>query len=372
MRAALLLASATLAPAAAQALEITQLPGLRIGRAVHAVTPLPDGRFLVTGGFTAQPNPVAEAEIYEPAARAFRTIGSLITPRYGHTSTPLADGTVMLAGGWDASGSVLASAELFDPATGTFRTLPAMREARAAHVAVALADGRVLLTGGMGSRAQFLASAEIFDPRTGRFTPAAPMGAPRENHAAVRLADGRVLVCGGHVGRRAGRLIHDSAELFDPASNRFVPTGSLGSRRHKHDAVLMPDGRVLVTGGASRGDDPGATTEFYDPATGTFSPGPRLQRDRFKHFGTSVALDDGTVLILGGATVPERYLSDSNRFETLPGLRLADAESYAVAARSPDGSILLAGGYGAGIRGSASAWLIVPARRNSPAALSTD
>ncbi len=210
-----------------------------------------------------------EAEIYDPDARAFRSAGSMIAPRFGHTSSLLPDGTVLIAGGWDANGSILASVEVFDPSTGVFRPLSPMREARAGHVMVVLADGRVLFLGGVGERAQFLASAETYDPRTGRFATVGPMAVARENHAAVRLADGRVLVCGGHVGRRASQRILDSAELFDPASDRFIPTGSLGSNRHKHDAVLMRDGRVLITGGASVADERNATSEFYDPTSGT-------------------------------------------------------------------------------------------------------
>lgn len=347
------------------AVEITLLPGLHIGRAAHTITPLRDGRFLVAGGFTTQPNPLPEAEVFQPATRTFLLAGRMIAPRYGHTASLLPDGTVLLAGGWDAAGARLASVELFDPATGDFRALATMSEARAGHIAVPLADGRVLFLGGVGERAQFLATAETYDPRTGRFARVGSMAVARENHAAVRLADGRVLVSGGHVGRRAGQRILDSAELFDPATDRFIPTGRLGFARHKHDAVLLRDGRVLITGGASREDDANGTTEFYDPATATFLPGPALTRERFKHFGTSVALGDGSALILGGAAGAERYRPEPDRFEPLPEIRLDDSESYAVAARSPAGAILLAGGYGTDIRGSRAAWLIIPSSPNT-------
>lgn len=352
--------------AGADAADIQRAADLRFGRAVHAVTALADGRFLVTGGFSTQPEPVPLAELFDPAAGVFRTIGPMVVPRFGHTASLLPDGTVLIAGGWDGFGAVLAAAELFDPATETFRPLPPLREARAGHAAVMLADGRALLIGGVGAGQSFLASAETFDPRTGRFTRAGRMGEARENLAAVRLADGRVLVCGGHHGRRAALRILASAELFDPGTNRFTSTGALRIPRHKHDAVLLPDGRVLITGGASRGDTPGDTTEFYDPVAGIFSSGPRLQRSRFKHFGTSVLLADGTVLVLGGASQPERFLPAANRFELLPSARFTGAESYAATARSVQGNILHTGGYGDGIRGAKTAWLMRPAPLPAP------
>lgn len=350
----------------ADAADLQRTADLRFGRAVHTVTALTDGRFLVTGGFSTQPEPVPLAEIFDPAAGVFRTISPMAVPRFGHTASLLPDGTVLIAGGWDGSGAVLAAAELFDPATETFRPLPPLHETRAGHAAVMLADGRALLIGGVGAGQGFLASAEAFDHRTGRFTRVGRMGEARENLAAVRLSDGRVLVCGGHHGRRAARRILASAELFDPGTNRFTFTGALRSPRHKHDAVLLPDGRVLITGGASRGDTPGDTTEFYDPAAGIFSSGPRLQRSRFKHFGTSVLLADGTVLVLGGASQPERFLPAANRFELLPSALFSGAESYAATARSVQGNILHTGGYGDGIRGAKTAWLMRPERQPAP------
>lgn len=363
-----MLAGVGLAATAARvdAEEIQRAADLRFGRAVHAVTALADGRFLVTGGFSVQPEPVPLAEILDPVEGAFRVIGPMAVPRFGHTASLLPDGTVLIAGGWDGSGSVLAAAEIFDPATETFRPLPPLHEARAGHGAIVLADGRALLIGGAGAEQIFLASAETFDHRTGRFTPVGSMSEARENHAAVRLADGRVLVSGGHQGRRDARRILASAELFDPSTNRFTPAGPLRFARHKHDAVLLRDGRVLITGGASRGDTPSDTSELYDPDQGAFSSGPRLQRSRFKHYGTSVPLDDGTVLILGGASQPERFLPAANRFELLTSAWLGGAESYAATARTGQGDILHTGGYGDDIRGAKTAWLIRPATSALP------
>jgi Kelch motif len=65
---------------------------------------------------------------------------------------------------------------------------------------------------------------------------------PRWLHATVRLADGRVLAAGG------GRYTA-SAELYDPATNRWTPTGSMNLDRITFTATVLRDGRVLVVGG---------------------------------------------------------------------------------------------------------------------------
>ena len=78
-----------------------------------------------------------------------------------------------------------------------------MAAARARYSATLLTDGRVLLAGGQGPNRPdgfLLASAEVYDPRSGVFSPTgSTTGKARVSATATRLADGRVLVAGGNV-----------------------------------------------------------------------------------------------------------------------------------------------------------------------------
>ncbi len=73
------------------------------------------------------------------------------------------------------------------------------------------------------------------------------MSVERAAHAATLLPDGRVLVTGGI---RTGEVGLDSAEFHDPETSQFTPAGTMTSVRNSHAAVGLPDGRVLVIGGA--------------------------------------------------------------------------------------------------------------------------
>jgi len=335
---------------------------MTVPRATHTATLLRDGTVLVAGGFgRGNGAELASTERYSPATGRFAPGPRMTTPRMGHSATLLPDGRVLLAGGFGAGGTVLDSAELYDPTTRRFTPTGRMGARRADHEAVLLADGRVLLVGGTGPGFDFLASAELYDPRTGRFAATGSMAQRREGFTATLLGDGHVLVTGGHVGRHEQIEIHRSAELYDPHTGRFTHTGDMIVPRHKHDAVLLADERVLLVGGADEHDDAGLyhSAELYDPQTGRFQPTGDLRNARYKLRGTSVLLGDGRVLVAGGASDPEVYQPRSGSFAPLAG-SFGRAPLFAAAVLLPGGSALLCGGYSLTGPASSTAWLIRP------------
>ena len=257
--------------------------------------------------------------------------------------------------------SISRTLELYDPASGTFAAAGAMDMARANHQAVLLQDGRVLFVGGVGTGWTFLSSAELYDPATGAFTATGSMSVPRESHAALRLADGRVFVVGGHQGRREAIELYTSAEIYDPASGLFAPAGDMAIRRHKHDAVLLADGQVLITGGTDERDNRGVytSTEIYDPISGIFRAGEDMQRPRYKHNGTSLLLPDERVLLAGGATQAEVYDPQTGVF-ALVGGEARMVGQFSASALLPDGRVLITGGYGENRGPQNSAWIYQP------------
>ena len=86
--------------------------------------------------------------------------------------------------------------------------------------------------------------------------------------------------------------------MYDPASGTWSATGSLATARVYHTATLLPNGKVLVAGGADTRGDYVASAELYDQASGTWTTTGSLNTARFAH--TATLLPNGKVLVAGG------------------------------------------------------------------------
>ncbi len=182
------------------------------------------------------------------------------------------------------------------------------------------------------------------------------MRTPRGSHVAITLDDGRVLVAGGH--RARGEILR-SAEVFDPATGEFRPTGDMAAPRHKHAAAPLADGRVLIIGGSDARDYRGRymSTEIYDPETGEFAPGPDMRWRRHKIRDAVAVLPSGAVLVAGGAARAELLDPADGVFVPVDG-ELSGPQMFATATLLPTGDVLVLGGYDDRIRSSDSAWLV--------------
>lgn len=338
---------------------------LIVPRFSQTATLLTNGRVLIAGGMPGNGAYHATVELYDPAARRFTPAGSMKSPRSCHTATLLPNGKVLLAGGADGSWNHLTTAELYDPSTGKFAATGRMTSGRCGAAAVLLPNGKVLIVGGDRSNdSGILGSAELYDPATGTFSPTGSMQTPRAAFAAVLLKNGKVLVAGGaSAGRFPNETIEASAELYDPATGRFTPTGRMATPRYKLAAVLFTDGRALIVGGSDnrawRGEY--SSAETYDPASGRFSPARDMNFKRYKLPMAVVRLGNGRILIAGGAERAEVYDPVSGSFLHTTGSKL-DGFCFSTATLLPDGSVLIAGGYGSdpGAGGVSGAWLYRP------------
>src|SRR5581483_6473848 len=127
--------------------------------------------------------------------------------------------------------------------------------------------------------------------QAGQFQPASSMNVGRVSHTATLLQNGKVLVTGGRSGYGPPPpggvdqtpIIEGSAELYDPTTDTWTPTGSMITAREMHAALLLTNGEVLVVGGQNFvimtvGDYeyPAVqhlySAEIYDPVTEAWRP----------------------------------------------------------------------------------------------------
>ena len=203
---------------------------------------------------------------------------------------------------------------------------------RADHTATLLADGRVFLAGGYSmvenERAQLLSSSAIYNPATAASQPAADMGTQRKLATAVRLGDGKVLITGGYhqlggfgLGATPAPALN-TAEIFDPSTNSFHPTGQMMRGRASHSAILLDNGKVMLAGGrgftmqtlvGSLATGNPQFVEFYDPAGGTFAAADASGTNHAEE--NAIRLRDGSVLMFcGRGVVAEIYEPETSRF----------------------------------------------------------
>lgn len=352
------------------------LPEVRVGAELVAVG---GGVYDLLGGLTAnrngslgkEPTEVYRLELQPPEADlAFAAVGALPTwldlAGDAHTARtefraftipePHDDaGKVLVAGGsaaspYEDSRVITPSSFLYDPATGEWEALAdrsSLNSARARYAAAMNQEGAVVVHGGFGyvedaGYIAYLQTIEVYDPAARRFTTdgvryedygafdaaAAAIGAegvmfcggavfgdengnrvvdyratdacfavglggsvtelaalpqPLVGHAMVTLPDGQVLVAGGAAVPTdtdyddVGLLAETAAYVYRPSSDSWVAAGSLVVGRSGHELALLPDGRVLVVGGTTRydldgfGGDALSCLEVFDPQTSAFS-----------------------------------------------------------------------------------------------------
>jgi N-acetylneuraminic acid mutarotase len=180
----------------------------------------------------------------------------------------------------------------------TFVATAPLGVAQSGQTATLLGDGMVLIAAGGTT------NAELYNPATRTFSPTGKMLQSVSGATATLLTDGRVLVAGGV--HRSEQVT--TAELYNPATGTWARTGSMNVARSGQAATLLSGGEVLVAGGGCNGAAYGCnagsfeqalrSAELYNPATGTWTRTGSMKYGR--EYFTATLLRGGRVLAAGG------------------------------------------------------------------------
>ena len=198
----------------------------------------------------------------------------------------------------------------------------------------------LLILTGLGSSWAVL-RADVPRVASGTWSAAGEIAIP-SGAASVALADGRVVVAGGLSDGNQSSAI----ATYDPASGAWARVGELLTARSGHAMTVLKDGRVLIAGGTAAG---GATfdIEIYDPATGTSVHAGDLTLARVDH--AAATLKDGRVLIVGGSdgvapmNLAEIFDPATGQSQGVAGA-MSTARVKASATTMIDGHVLVVGG----------------------------
>jgi hypothetical protein len=313
-------------------------------RAFHTSTLLPTGHILTCGGSDGV-SPLDTCELMDPVTKKWTATGTMKTPRANHTATLLPNGNVLIAGGMTPLEPADASAEIFYPDTQRWVATSSMAVARQMHTATLLPNGNVLVTGGAVAGA-YSDSAEIFVSSTSYWMNAVAGGGVmlngRSQHTATLLKSGQVLIAGGI--NRYGPM--KKTELFNYANFTVAVGPDMNAFRYAHTANQLRDGNVLVAGG-SDGSDSLLSSEVYNGTTWTTAAA--LNYNRANH--RTVLLPNGKLMLTGGevrgaaTNIPESFDPD---FRSWAKQGEASPRTHHTSLITTDNQIIAMGGWSGG------------------------
>lgn len=292
------------------------------------------------------------AMLWNPTTDTYQSVDSEGTDIFCSGHTTLSDGTVLVAGGHIQDGWGRQDVFAFDPFTEidrAWRRRPDMAEARWYPSCTTLPDGRVLILAGTIKRTPdnvWATHPEVFDPETGALEPLAKETLLSVYYPAMHvIPSGRVFFSspsqtvtrsfnpatgtfnsfgspstfygGSSVSFRPGWVLKSGGQTSptDFSASKFAGvadvTGSaavwtnispMNFARREHDLTVLPDGKVLCTGGSRTFDKPETAVlpaEMFDPANNSWTTLPSMVTPRSYH-STALLLSDGRVVVAGG------------------------------------------------------------------------
>jgi YVTN family beta-propeller protein len=305
----------------------TSFQGDRMNSFCGAAAYRPDGTLLVAGGNSPLDSNLLTPSSANVAASPFRLAderwyGSLIT---------LPSGQLLMLGGstpygglrayqdpdtYATNGAISMTPELYDASTG-WRSLFGAQSREAFGPdhhrywyprAWVVPSGQVF--GISSEKMWYLNAADAGsvtvagDFKTGADATTRPNIGPTS--AAVMFAPGRILQVGGngyHDGHATPSSVLATVVDVSGAMPVVADTAPMSFARQWPSATVLPDGRVVVTGGTRFGNNGGAdavyAAELWDPSTGTWSVGASAAQIRVYH-SAAILMPNGSVLSTGG------------------------------------------------------------------------
>ena len=269
---------------------------------------LPDGRLLEAGGHVSSYVGLPSAYIYNPTGNFWTQLPDMNNGRWYPTNTTLPNGDMLVIAGWIDTRYNNTEPQVWETATGSWRNLSTAHLALPFYPFMFVSPNGKVFCAGPSQTTRYL---DVSGTGAWSFVANSHYGT-RNWGSSVMYDDGKVLLMGGMpcgFYTTCTTLPTATAEVIDlnSATPTWEYTGSMAVGRKLFQATLLPDGKVVVTGGDQGTTDPNDishnhpvyTSEMWDPATGTWSTMASITVYRGYH-SIGLLLPDGRVLSGGG------------------------------------------------------------------------
>jgi len=266
---------------------------------------LSDGRLLITGGNGPAPEGefrgIKDAHIFDPFRETWTRIEDMTNGRWYPTNVTLADGSVLVFSGLDElTGAINTDIERIQPDDSSGWQIVSQVSLPLFPRIHMLSSGDIFYSGPSSI-------GGIYSIETNSWYGIVYSDYPsRYSGMSVLLPPGpdRVMIIGG----RNDTVVTETAEIIDLQDSlpQWRYTQPMNYPRMHANAVIMPDGKIMVVGGHSELHHADTTippttvyeAEIFDPATENWSVMAAMQRPREYH-STAILLPDGRILLAG-------------------------------------------------------------------------
>jgi hypothetical protein len=279
-------------------------------------TLLEDGSVILVGGQAGSSpgsfmNAISWVKRFKPD-NTWEILGNMLAPtgRWYPGLARLNDGRLLVYGGGTAPLAVRTdTCEVFNPLTSTWTWTGTMGSVNEFAPGALLGNGLVLRTWG--------AAPEVYNPSTGQWAPTGPFTAPargypdHSDHSLLVLSDSRAVAVGV---RRALQPAAPMTEYYQPATGTWTAGTSPSLVRMQGEVVYMPDGKVFFGAGdkeTTAGPEPNVLgivkrCDLLDPISASWRTVAPMLAFREYH-AVTLLVPDGRVVMTGGTQIKFQY-----------------------------------------------------------------
>jgi hypothetical protein len=272
------------------------------GQAVTA-----DGRIMVIGGTATNGGlGIKNITAFDSSSETWQDLAPMNRARWYATGTTLGDGRVLVTSGYDkASGDLVQTPEIYDVPSNSWTLMPSANQAQPVYpFQYQLPDGRVLWAGA----SEVATATKVLDVGTQTWTTVDGRvidGSSINNYAPNKFIKAGSAADSGNSGPSSRTAF--TLDMSQP-NPTWQPTSNMAFPRSFVNLTSLPDGTVLATGGDTEksgfNDANGVLdAEQWNPATGAWKTMAKMTEVRLYH-SVAILLPDGRVFVSGGGGDP--------------------------------------------------------------------